>query len=85
MRNWKNEIQFLGNSVNDLTSRLASAESRIALLENENAMLKQQHDDLNEVVKQLLDEAGFVADMKSYNDGLENIMNYSLDQAKGKK
>lgn len=85
MRNWKNEIQFLGNSVNDLTSRLASAESRIALLENENAMLKQQHDDLNEVVRQLLDEAGFVADMKSYNDGLENIMNYSLDQAKGKK
>ena len=84
MRNWKNEIQTLGNSVTDLTSRLASAEARVALLENENALLKQKHDDLNEVVRQLLDEAGYVADMKSYNEGIQNIMNYSLDVAMGK-
>ena len=75
-------------TIHDLNVRLTMAENKIAWLETDMAQLKEDRDLMATRLGDVREKLNEVVDMPmdpKFAEGLENIMNYSLEQAKGKK
>ena len=65
------DVQLNSHRINCLEVELKETKTRLATTE--------------EALTKLVQEADVVQEFRSYNEGINNILNYSLDTAKGKK